>query len=331
MKLRYSLFAFTCLWLAACTPSPARSISPPVSTVPGPVTAAPVFTPTTTWTATPTHTATPAPTATPTLTATPVPIHFAVIGDYGDGTRHEASVAKLVTGWNPDFILTVGDNNYPSGAAKTMDENVGQFYHAYIAPYLGSYGPGAASNRFFPTIGNHDLDADDGQTYLDYFTLPGNERYYDFTWGPVHFFAVNADSREPDGVSMNSVQAQWLQKGLAASKAPWQIVYFHQAPYSSGYHGSVTWMRWPFAQWGTDAVISGHDHIYERLSIDGIPYFIDGVGGGTVYDLGETLPESQTRFNGDSGAMLVTATPQQILFQFFTVAGEQVDSFTIQK
>ena len=23
--------------------------------------------------------------------------------------------------------------------------------------------------------------------YLDYFTLPGNERYYDFTWGPVHF------------------------------------------------------------------------------------------------------------------------------------------------
>ena len=25
-------------------------------------------------------------------------------------------------------------------------------------------------------------------------------------------------------------------------------------------------MQWPFAQWGADVVLSGHDHTYERSS-----------------------------------------------------------------
>jgi len=336
MKLRYGLSAFICMLSAACAPALAQKNLPPAGAGLGPVTAeqvtapqspatATVFAPTATWTAISTYTPTPMP------TATPAPLRFAVIGDYGEGGQNEADVASLVKSWYPEFILTVGDNNYPSGAPETIDAHVGQYYHDFIFPYLGSYGPGAARNRFFPIIGNHDWDADDGQTYLGYFTLPGNERYYDFPWGPVHFFALNADSREPDGVSMNSVQAHWLQKSLSTSTAPWQVVYFHQPPYSSGQHGSVEWMRWPFAQWGADAVLSGHDHIYERLSIDGIPYFVNGIGGGAIYGLGNILPESQVRFNDNYGAMLVIATPRQVQFQFFTIAGELVDSFMLQK
>ena len=38
--------------------------------------------------------------------------------------------------------------------------------------------------------------------YFDYFTLPGNERYYDFTWGPVHLFALDDIDSEPDGVGV---------------------------------------------------------------------------------------------------------------------------------
>ena len=30
-------------------------------------------------------------------------------------------------------------------------------------------------------------------------TLPGNERYYDFVQGPVHFFVIDSDQNEPDG------------------------------------------------------------------------------------------------------------------------------------
>ncbi|MBL4685160.1 MAG: metallophosphoesterase, partial [Nannocystaceae bacterium] len=125
----------------------------------------------------------------------------AVIGDYGDASPSEAAVAALVHGWQPDLVVTLGDNNYPRGSARTIDANIGQYYHRYIAPYRGTFGKGAASNRFFPSLGNHDWRSPAAAPYLEYFDLPGNERYYDVRWGPVHFFALDSDRHEPDGVT----------------------------------------------------------------------------------------------------------------------------------
>jgi hypothetical protein len=236
-----------------------------------------------------------------------------------------------VLGWQPDLIITVGDNNYPEGAWDTIDDNIGRYYQSYIYPYRGHHGPGADFNRFFPSLGNHDLYTDDGAPYFDYFTLPGNERYYDFVWGPVHFFCVNSNDSEPDGVGRSSAQAAWLQYGLATSISPWNVVYFHHPPYSSGYHGSVEWMRWPFAAWGADAVLAGHDHLYERLEVDGIPYFINGLGGGDIYDFEQSLPESRERYNAQYGAMLVEASERAMVFQFITYYGEVIDFLELRR
>ena len=125
-------------------------------------------------------------------------------------------MAKLIESWQPDFIITLGDNNYPSGAADHMDDAVGQFFHSYIYPYEGNFGDGAEENRFFPALGNHDLITENGKPYYDYFTLPGNERYYDFTWGNVHFFVLNTNDNEPDGVGASSKQAAWLKAGAGS-------------------------------------------------------------------------------------------------------------------
>lgn len=281
----------------------------------------------------PTDTPIPDPTDTPppSPTPTPAPLRFAVIGDYGQGEQGELDVANLVKSWNPDLIITVGDNNYPVGAAETIDANIGRYYQEFIHPYHGAYGPGAETNRFFPTLGNHDLDTARGQAYFDYFTLPGNERYYDFVWGPVHFFALNSDSREPDGVSRISIQAQWLQAGLAASQSPWKVVYFHTAPYSTGIHGPVDWMQWPFAAWGANVIFAGHNHVYERFLVDGIPYFTNGVGGGPIYDFTGSDPRLQARYNDDYGAMLVTADDLRMEFQFVARSGQMIDVHQIEK
>ena len=271
---------------------------------------------------------TPAPTWTP----TPVPvIHFAVIGDYGGGGSPEADVAGLVQSWQVDFIITVGDNNYPDGSAETIDEHIGQFYHAYISPYTGGYGAGAEQNLFFPTLGNHDWNTDEAQPYLDYFTLPGNERYYDFTWGAVHFFALDSDSREPDGVNRSSEQAAWLQAQLASSTSPWNVVYFHHAPYSSGRHGPTDWAQWPYKEWGADVVLAGHDHTYERLLVDDLVYFVNGLGGGSIYPFLLTQDGSQARYNDDYGAMRVEASPDQMTFQFINRSGELIDTYTLER
>jgi len=37
--------------------------------------------------------------------------------------------------------------------------------------------------------------------------LPANERYYDVVLGPLHFFAIDSDEREPDGIDSASIQA----------------------------------------------------------------------------------------------------------------------------
>lgn len=276
-------------------------------------------------------TPTPSPTIEPTIAPpTPVPpLRFAVIGDYGSGEQQAADVAALVKSWNPEFIVTVGDNNYPDGAAETIDQNIGQFYQEYIFPYQGQYGEGSSTFRFFPTLGNHDWDTQGAQPYLDYFTLPGNERYYDVTWGPVHIFALNSDSREPDGVGRSSIQAQWLKERLAASTLPWKLVVMHVPVYSSGMWGGIDWMLWPFQEWGATAVLSGHDHDYERLIIDGIPYFVNGLGGGEIYYFKDPVPGSQVRYDADYGAMLVTADLQQITFEFYTRWGELIDRYQV--
>ncbi len=98
-------------------------------------------------------TVTPSATLAPSLTPPPPSVKFAVIGDFGLDGSAEADVSALIHGWKPDFILTVGDNNYPDGAASTIDDNIGKYYHDYISPYVGSFGPGADINRFFPTLG----------------------------------------------------------------------------------------------------------------------------------------------------------------------------------
>jgi tartrate-resistant acid phosphatase type 5 len=315
--------------LAACA-SPGVPVTTSVSATPVPTA---TFTLPPTDTLTPSPTATTMPTPTPTESPTPTqepPIRFAVIGDYGGNGGPERDVAELVKSWQPDFIITTGDNNYPSGSADTIDLTIGQFYHSFISPYNGKFGEGADINRFFPTLGNHDWQTDQAAPYLKYFTLPGNERYYDFVWGPVHFFALDADSREPDGVSSNSIQANWLKDALAASDSPWNIVYFHQPPYSSGLHGSTDWMRWPFQAWGASAVLSGHDHTYERILHDGFPYFVNGLGGGSIYYFNTPIDGSQVRYADDYGAMLVSADKNQITFQFINRKGEVIDTYSLE-
>src|SRR5207249_3917211 len=123
------------------------------------------------------------------------------IGDFGWDNDYEAGVVRMIKGWNPDFISTVGDNNYPHGSSSTIDQNIGQYFHQYVANYKGSYGSGASTNRFFPALGNHDWETSNTAAYKSYFTLPGNERYYDFIKGSIHFFIVDSDNHEPDGNS----------------------------------------------------------------------------------------------------------------------------------
>ncbi len=272
---------------------------------------------------------------------------FAIIGDYGRDNAEEKAVADLVSSWDPAYIIGVGDGYYASAGGKgsaRYDESTGAYFCRWLSGITttGQRCPAglAPMNAFFPAMGNHDYTdvRPSPDTYLNYFDLPGqglvsssgNERFYDFVKGPIHFFVLNSNQQEPAGTSSTSAQALWLKTQLAASTSTWNIVYDHHPPYSSDDdHGSTTQLQWPFAEWGADAVVSGHAHTYERIMRDGIVYFVNGLGGSERYNFTTPVAGSASRYNANWGAQKVTVSSTSLLFEFYDVAGALIDSYTI--
>jgi len=270
-------------------------------------------------------------------------ITIGVLGDYGAAYAGGASlsnvqaVANLIKSWNPDFIITTGDNSYPNNEPSNIDTNIGQFFHEYIYPYVGTFGAGAVSNRFWPSIGNHEwpFGVAGLAPYLAYFTLPGNERYYSHRHGPVELFACVGDQQEPDGALPVSVQSMWLSNALASSTAPWRVVYFHASPYSSSAtHGSYTHqadnMLWPFEKWGTSAIYTGHNHLYERILTNGLHYVTIGLGGDRIDGFVTPLAGSLSRYNTTYGAVRLKVTETNFVSDFINIFNEVIDTFTLE-
>ena len=270
-------------------------------------------------------------------------VRVGVIGDFGAATmgpphiNNEAAVADLVKSWDTpneplDAIITVGDNNYPDGLVEDIETNIGQFYGEYIKGHSDFL---SGENRFFPSIGNHDYGTHDcnlagnPNPYKNYFELPGNELYYDYVIGNVHFFVVDSDCHAADGVNAWSAQAQWLETQMTNSTHLWKIVYFHHAPYSSTAAGNSGYLQWDFKEWGATAIISGHYHIYERLQVDGLTYFVNGIGGNSLHNFTDTLPYSQVRYNQKHGAMLLTFSETEANFKTLNIDQQVVDDYTI--
>ncbi|MFH2096324.1 MAG: metallophosphoesterase, partial [Bacteroidota bacterium] len=256
--------------------------------------------------------------------------YFAIMGDYRCGESNASNVAQLIIAKNAEFIVTTGDN-FDLSCGTTLDYQIGQYYHDFIYPYTGIYGTGAATNNFFPSLGNHELYSTGLDEYYAYFELPGNERYYDFVRGNVHFFILNSNTVEADGTDPGSVQGSWLQNQMANSTAIWKFVVFHHPPYSSGPHGSSTYMQWPFKAWGADVVLCGHEHNYERLVVDTMLYLITGAGGAPLYAFPDTIPGSLFQYYENFGAIFAEANTDSVIFSFYNINDSLIDIFILKK
>lgn len=273
-----------------------------------------------------------------------------MVADFGATTTAEDNVATLVKNGNPDVVLMVGDTNY------------GYAYSAAVGAYYGGL---YASGRLLPCPGNHDWDIANLADYLSYFD---EERYYSRRFGPVEFFMLDSGFNtayevvEPDGntqgtitqpdnlccglpvgESGGSVQWQWFVNAVKSSTAKWKIVCLHHPPYSSGnahwglssevaMWGSTTRLQWEaFSRLGINLVLSGHEHIYERLSVGGVMYVVNGLGGKDITNFGSpVLSTSQVRYRADYGALRLTITPDCIFGRFMSVSNQLIDEFTIE-
>ena len=265
---------------------------------------------------------------------------FAAIGDYGVAGASLQGISGMIRGWDPAFIISTGDNTYgkldtnedvdplTEGKQNAWEFNVGSYFGAFLRGREDRKFPLQVSGtqRFFPTVGNHDSapDAGNGGTiddYLDYFyknpggpgRLPEDRgavhtaevSYYAVRKGPVDLFILDGDVLDrPDLLGQ---QKAWLTAQTAGSTARWKIGVFHQPPLTSGERAAASWMRWDELR-VLDAILCGHDHFYERLDYFGVPLFITGAGGQFLYNFRTPADaRSMMRYNTHHSAMRMVA------------------------
>jgi hypothetical protein len=88
-------------------------------------------------------------------------------------------------------------------------------------------------------------------------------------------------------------------------------------------------LRWPFAAWGADAVLSGHEHSYERLAVKGIPYIVNGAGGAALRGFGRPRPESRVRDAVHHGAQRIALGSAGTRIEFWSVDGHKIDDIVL--
>ncbi|TJY41757.1 hypothetical protein E5161_11145 [Cohnella pontilimi] len=252
---------------------------------------------------------------------------LAVIGDYGDCYRnceHEQAVADLVHSWNPDAILTVGDNSYRLGTAEEVE--------ADQKPYWQDI----AAGRFFPIYGNHDYgngcSPDSLKPSLDYFKIPA-AFVAGFGNGLVDFVNpdVNCNASSQTGAPPAIFDAYKNTVNESSANAKWVLVGGHQPIFSSGQAGNNLNRRWLLTP-GVDLLLQGHDHHAEHIiTPEGYNEVITGNGGQGLTPLFPPVPSSMFRDNSEYGAVRLTVTPETLTVDYVNIPGTVVYSFTLKK
>ncbi|HEX6162495.1 MAG TPA: metallophosphoesterase [Vicinamibacterales bacterium] len=248
------------------------------------------------------------------------PMSFAVIGDNGTGQEPQYQVGRQMLKAHAatpfQFVVMVGDNLY--GSQQRRD---------FVDKFEIPYGPLLRMGiPFYAALGNHDQP--DNRNYPQ-FNMSG-QRYYSLVKGRARFFFLDTNFLDPK-------QIEWFDNALRSATEDWKIAVFHHPIYSDGdRHGpdvsSRVLLEPLLVRHGVDVVLSGHEHIYERIKPQkGITYFIVGSSG--QLRRGGMTPSAQTAagFDQDHVFLVASIDGDQLSFQAISRTGRQVDSGVIQR
>jgi len=247
-------------------------------------------------------------------------LKLAVIGDNGTGEPPQYEVAQRMVEVRARFpfelVLMLGDNMYGRQAPQ-------DFIVKFERPYQPLLNAGV---EFFATLGNHDRPTN--RSYGPFGM--GGQRYYTYARRNVRFIVLDTNQ-------MDTTQLRWAEQTLRAAEEPWKICYFHHPLYSdAGRHGSNVDLRVLMepilVNNGVQVVLSGHEHVYERLKPQkGITYFVAGSSGQLRKGDLASAPDMAAGFDTDRAFMIVDITGDEFSFQVISRGGTTVDSGVIRR
>jgi acid phosphatase type 7 len=235
------------------------------------------------------------------------------------------ATAALIAARPNDIVFTAGDNSNETGSATQYSDCFGKSW-------------GAFKGRTHPVPGNHDYMTSGAGPYYSYFGAaagPAGKGYYSYdlanNW---HVVALNAICSEVGGCGAGSPQETFLRADLAANAGKHIVAIWHIPAFSSGgEHGNnetyTDWWRDLYAA-HAEIVINGHDHDYERFTLqspsgqadlNGIREFVVGTGGAGQREFGTIRANSKVRNTGALGVLELTLGARSYSWRFIPVAG----------
>ena len=284
-------------------------------------------------------------------------INFCVIGDWGrhgqfyqKRVAHQLGTASL--GIDADFIVSTGDNFYPSGVKSVQDpswkssfEDVYTHHSSYIDWYV--------------VLGNHDYRTNP-QAEIDYSGISARwkmpSKYYSLhksinneSQQTVGFYFLDSSpfikqyySREDELMRQNVMesdtveQLKWLRSELKKSKDTWKVVVAHHPIYTAGKrYGQINEMsgsiRRLLNEFKVDLLITGHEHQLEfdnPKEKDTFYQIISGAGS----EVRKINSKAKTEFaKSEFGFATIGMSEQQLLIQFVDWQGNVIFKKIIDK
>lgn len=264
------------------------------------------------------------------------PYAFAVIGDTQKNMPVIERLQALAFTFRPNFQIHLGD---------VVDQGPDRM--EWIAEFLPASWPLSSRVPIFPSIGNHE---ENHSNYYKYFSLPGPECYYTYTFGNAQFFVI--DTNKP--VDAGSEQHAWLDSEMSKSTATWKFAYHHHPVYNSDendfgdtYKERTTYgdprhrhLAALFEKHRIDIDFAGHVHSYERTwpiyqgkvnQERGVRYITSGGGGGGLESAGPSRAWFTQRVYRGHHICHIAIHDRTLILQMFDLEGRLCDQLDIRK
>jgi hypothetical protein len=285
-------------------------------------------------------------------------LQFIAMGDWGrNGADHQKQVAeqmgKTASDIKAQFIISTGDNFYPSGVASEFDPS---FRYSFEDIYTAF----SLQWDWYPVLGNHDYKTNP-DAEIDYSKISRRwkmpARYY------AKKFLINGDTSQVVLIAFidtnpliaefysnaeygpnvktqdSSAQKIWLEKVLSdpSKNIKWKIVVGHHPMYSGGSRTDAydtkairNSLKPLFDKYCVDIYLTGHEHSLQHLKAadSKTQHFISGAASEkTPVHL---IPESKM-VASEYGFMLFSVTTDQVMVQTIDDNGKVIYKTSISK
>ncbi len=217
-----------------------------------------------------------------------------IIGDNRPRTTIEqpeeyAQLAQMIADEAPHIVIMTGD--YVMEVNDNHAENIAMWTRfTNISDIIGHYAP------IYAVVGNHDTGTKTGTMNLEYFfdafvQYGEPSPYFSFDYAGVHFTMLMTEQQGYEA-RITGDQLTWLENDLESTSSEMKVVVGHRPLYPVVHiddslnlvPAERDALQALFEQHNVSLFLTGHDHMFNRITVNGLVQIIAGGGGAPVYN-----------------------------------------------